>query len=69
MFQSASGYEIVRVEDKRQVDETDNAKRDKVRQQLGRKQAAEEGNLWLRRLRDEAYVDIRMADYQPTPDR
>ncbi|ROO30139.1 hypothetical protein SAJA_05540 [Salinisphaera japonica YTM-1] len=69
VFQSASGYEIVRVEDKRQVDETDNAKRDKVRQQLGRKQAAEEGNLWLRRLRDEAYVDIRMADYQPTPDR
>ena len=53
VFQSASGYEIVRVEDKRQVDETDNAKRDKVRQQLGRKQAAEDGNLWLRRLRDD----------------
>lgn len=68
VFQSASGYEIVQVEDKREVDETDNAKRNKIRQQLGRKQAAEEGNLWLRRLRDEAYVDIRMPGYQPTPD-
>ncbi|RJS94000.1 peptidylprolyl isomerase [Salinisphaera sp. Q1T1-3] len=67
VFQSGNSYEIVKVNGKRQRDETQEAKRDKIRQTLGKQRAAEQGNLWLRKLRDEAYVDIRMPDYQPTP--
>lgn len=67
IFQSNDGYEIIKLIDKRQRDETEEARRDKARQALGRQRASEQGNLWLRKLRDEAYVDIRMPDYQPTP--
>lgn len=66
IFQTDDGYEIVKLIDRRQRDETEQAKRDKVRQTLGRKRASEQGDRWLRKLRDEAYVDIRMPDYQPT---
>lgn len=66
IFQSRDGYEIVELLGKRQRDETQQAKRHKARQTLGRKRASEKGNLWLHKLRDEAYIDIRMPDYQPT---
>lgn len=67
IFQTNDGYEIVKLIDRRQRDETQEAKRNKARETLGRKRASEQGNLWLRKLRDEAYVDIRMPNYQPTP--
>ncbi len=66
IFQDASGYEIVKIEARRQRDETKQARRNKARQSLGTQRAGEKGQLWLRQLRDEAYVDIRMPDYQPT---
>lgn len=67
IFQTHDGYEIIKLIDRRQRDKTQQAKRKKARQALGRKRSKEQGNLWLRKLRDEAYVDIRMSDYQPSP--
>ncbi|MGB7754524.1 MAG: peptidylprolyl isomerase [Salinisphaera sp.] len=67
IFQTHDGYEIIKLINRRERDETQQAKRNKARETLGRKLASEEGNLWLRKLRDEAYVDIRMPNYQPTP--
>ncbi|WP_423821614.1 peptidylprolyl isomerase [Salinisphaera sp. SPP-AMP-43] len=67
IFQTDDGYEIIKLLGERQRDETQEAKRNKVRDTLGRKRASEQGDLWLRKLRDEAYVDIRLPNYQPTP--
>lgn len=67
IFQSSEGYEILEVEDRRQRDQTREAIRARARQALGEQKSEEEGELWLRKLRDEAYVDIRMQGYQPTP--
>lgn len=67
IFQTRSGYEIVKVEDRRQRDQTREAARAEVRRALGEQKSEEEGQLWLRKLRDEAYVDIRMPGYQSTP--
>lgn len=66
IFQTSEGYEILKVEDRRQRDQTREAQRNQARMALGEQKSSEEGELWLRKLRDEAYVDIRMPDYQPT---
>ncbi len=66
IFQTGEGYEILKVEDRRQRDQTREAQRNQARMALGEQKSSEEGELWLRKLRDEAYVDIRMPDYQPT---
>lgn len=67
IFQTNEGYEIVKLVGRRKRNETEQARRNKVRQTLGQQRAQEQGQLWLRKLRDEAYVDIRMPNYQPTP--
>lgn len=66
IFRTREGFEIIKVEDRRQRDQTREAIRNKARVELGEQQSTEEGELWLRKLRDEAYVDIRMPGYQPT---
>ncbi|MBS63359.1 peptidylprolyl isomerase [Salinisphaera sp.] len=66
VFQTGEGYEILKVTDRRQRDQTQEAARDRVRRTLGEQKSVEEGELWLRKLRDEAYVDVRMPGYQAT---
>ncbi len=66
ILQTRNGYVIVKVEDRRTRDQTREAIRARARQVLGERKAAEQGDLWLRKLRDEAYVDIRMEGYQPS---
>ncbi|MES1925931.1 peptidylprolyl isomerase [Salinisphaera sp. T31B1] len=66
IFQTQEGYELIKVEDRRQRDQTREAMRNQARMALGEQKSGEEGELWLRKLRDEAYVDIRMPNYQPT---
>lgn len=68
IFQTQDGYEIIKLVDKRQRDQTEQAQRAKARQALGKQRASEKGDLWLRKLRDEAYVDIRLPNYQPPGD-
>ncbi len=66
VFQAADGYEILKVTDRRERDQTREAARERVRRTLGEQKSVEEGELWLRKLRDEAYVDVRMPGYQST---
>lgn len=68
IFQASDGYEIIKLLDKRERDKTRQAQRNKIRQTLGNNKLNEEGELWMRKLRDEAYIDIRLPDYQPSPD-
>lgn len=58
-FQTQFGWHIVEVLERRQHDDTDQFYRNQARKQLFERKAAEEEELWLRRLRDEAYVELR----------
>ncbi len=61
-FQSQFGWHIVQLLGRREHDNTEEAQRAMARDAIRERKAAEEGELYLRRLRDEAYVDIRLAD-------
>lgn len=59
-FKTRYGYHILKVMDRRKI-VTNNRKalEQKARQAIFRRKANEEWNLWLQRLREEAYVEIR----------
>lgn len=55
------GYHIIQVNDRRLLTENNRALLEQqARQTIFRRKAAQEWELWLSRLRDEAYVDIRI---------
>jgi peptidyl-prolyl cis-trans isomerase SurA len=59
-FQSPFGWHIVQLLGKRKFDITEESLRDRAYRQLIDSRADEETELWLRRLRDEAFVDTSM---------
>lgn len=59
-IQTQFGFHIIEVQDRREVDTTELTQRAQIRRAIGERKIAEESTLWLRRLRDEAYVDIRI---------
>lgn len=58
-FQTRFGWHIVQVQDRRIYDNTEDLKESNCVQRIRNSKLAEETQLWVRRLRDEAYVDIR----------
>lgn len=61
-FQSRFGWHILQVQERRDYDNTNELRRAKARDQLRQRRIEEEQQQWLRRLRDEAYVEIRNLD-------
>jgi peptidyl-prolyl cis-trans isomerase SurA len=59
-FQSEYGWHIVQLLGTRMHDVTEDMRRQQAFAQLREAKAEEETELWLRRLRDEAFVDYRM---------
>ena len=59
-FRTQFGWHIVQVIERRDYDNTDEVLRAKAREAIRERKATESGELWLRRLRDEAYVEIRL---------
>ena len=53
------GWHLAEVLERRDHDTTDEVKRDECMRAIRQSKAEEERELWLRRLRDQAYVDIR----------
>ena len=66
-FQTQFGWHIVQVLERRQVQGSADSERARIREALFRRRADEEWDLQLRRLRDEAYVEIRLPPATAAP--
>ena len=60
-FQSQFGWHVLIVEDRKQTDIGEQVQRNQVRQMLSARRFEEELPVWLRKIRSEAYVDIKDA--------
>ncbi len=56
------GWHLIKVEEYRELDNTEEFERNRVRNLIRSRKYDEELFLWLRRLRDEAYVEYRVDD-------
>jgi peptidyl-prolyl cis-trans isomerase SurA len=59
-FRTSFGWHIAKVVDRRTRDATDLTRRARARAAIQNRKAAEEYDMWLRRLRAEAYVEYRL---------
>jgi peptidyl-prolyl cis-trans isomerase SurA len=59
-FETRFGWHIVQVLERRQQDATEEIRRAQAARQIQQRKEEEELQLWLRELRDEAYVDFRL---------
>ncbi len=59
-FQTQAGWHIVKLNGKRKSDVTEEFKRQQAREALLQRKIAEEREAWLRQIRGEAFVDIRL---------
>ena len=59
-FKSKFGWHLVQLLGRRTYDASDDVTRNKCVMQMREARADEETEIWLRRLRDEAFVDYRM---------
>lgn len=61
-FKSEFGWHIVQVQERREHDDTEEYTRSQAQEALRSRKIEEEYQNWLRRLRDEAYVEYRLDD-------
>ena len=59
-FHSSFGWHILQVQERRSQDTADELLRLKAREAIQRRKVDEAADAWLKRLRDEAYVDLRV---------
>ncbi|MET0045528.1 MAG: peptidylprolyl isomerase [Candidatus Thiodiazotropha sp. 6PLUC3] len=61
-FKSQFGWHIVQPLERRQHDSTEEVIKNKARQEIQKQKSEEAIELWLRRLRDEAYVEVLLEE-------
>ena len=61
-FKTEYGWHILQVVDRRSYDGTEEVRRAKARAAIKQRKVEEQYQTWLRRLRDEAYVELRLVD-------
>lgn len=61
-FRSEFGWHILQVTERRSYDGTEEVKRSKARNAIGQRKKDDQLQTWLRRLRDEAYVEFRIDE-------
>ena len=57
--QTQFGWHLIQVLDRQERDNSQEYKRSQAREQLRDRKIEEETELWLRKLRDEAFVEIK----------
>ncbi|MGR8918107.1 MAG: peptidylprolyl isomerase, partial [Gammaproteobacteria bacterium] len=62
IFETEFGFHILQVTDRREYDGTEEVRRDRARRAIRQQKIDERRQSWLRRLRDEAYVEYRTAE-------
>lgn len=60
VFKSRFGWHLVQLTGRRQHDDTDEWQRSRAQEEIHRRKAEEEYDLWLRRMRDEAFIETRI---------
>ena len=60
--ESRFGWHLIQVQDRREQDETDDYRRTRARESIRQRKTDEQLEIWLRRLRDEAYVEYHLDD-------
>ncbi|HEX4896701.1 MAG TPA: peptidylprolyl isomerase [Solimonas sp.] len=60
-FRTQYGWHVASLIERRSRDTTDETRRARARAAIGNRKSAEEYDIWLRRLRNEAYVEYRQA--------
>ncbi|MFO1419272.1 MAG: peptidylprolyl isomerase [Methylotetracoccus sp.] len=63
--QTQFGWHMIQVIERRESTDSTEAMRSQARDALFKRKVEEETDLWLRRIRDEAYVEIRMDEAAP----
>jgi peptidyl-prolyl cis-trans isomerase SurA len=66
-FRSSFGWHVAKVVERRTRDATDETRRARARAAIQNRKAMEEYDMWLRRLRAEAYVEIRLPKSDAKP--
>lgn len=61
-FRSRFGWHIIEVLSRRKHDDTDAYLKNQARSQIHKRKATEQTSIWLRRIRDEAYVEYRLDE-------
>ncbi len=61
-FRSRFGWHIIQVLSRRDHDDTDNYIKNQARKLIQKRKTAEQTRDWLRRIRDEAYVEYRLEE-------
>lgn len=62
-FRTDKGWQIIQVLDRRTRDVSKQRRRRRARQAIGHRKIKAKATVWRHKLRDEAYVDIRMEGY------
>ena len=61
-FKSRFGWHIVQVISRRKHDDTESYLKSKAREEIHERKVTEQTNIWIRRIRDEAYVEYRLDE-------
>lgn len=64
-FRTQYGWHVAQLVERRTRDTTDETRRARARQAIGNRKSAEEYELWLRRLREEAFIEYRLPGDAP----
>ncbi|HEY5701781.1 MAG TPA: peptidylprolyl isomerase [Gammaproteobacteria bacterium] len=61
-FETRFGWHVMQVLERREFDDTEQARRTKAAEVLRKRKKDEELQTWLRQIRDEAYVELRLEE-------
>ncbi|MEI7866867.1 MAG: peptidylprolyl isomerase [Candidatus Methylumidiphilus sp.] len=61
LVQTEFGWHLIQVLERQETNDTSEIERNKAREEIFKRKVEEETELWLRRIRDEAYVEIRIS--------